>query len=122
MKDYSLHSGERFPTLDLNLIGNDHLFRYEYVISKLGNSKNRLFGIDVFCGSGYGAALMSRKMNASIIAIDGSTEAIENARQKILAPNIIWASKQFPFELPKDVFDFVASMESIEHVKDHEAF
>jgi hypothetical protein len=30
-KDYSLHSGERYPSLDSNLIGADHLARYEYI-------------------------------------------------------------------------------------------
>lgn len=48
--------------------------------------------------------------------------AIENASNKILSPNIIWAAKLFPFNLPKNTFDFITSMESLEHVKDFEAF
>jgi 2-polyprenyl-3-methyl-5-hydroxy-6-metoxy-1,4-benzoquinol methylase len=113
MKDYSLKSGERYPTLDLNLIGGDHLWRYGYVASRFEGNNKRLSGADVFCGSGYGAMLMSQKMNATILAIDGSAEAIENANQKIHSPDIIFAAKLFPFELPESSFDFITSMESI---------
>ncbi|WP_289240841.1 methyltransferase domain-containing protein [Delftia sp.] len=42
--------------------------------------------------------------------------------KKIHDPNIIWAAKLFPFNLPKETFDFITSMESLEHVKDFEAF
>ena len=122
MKDYSLKSGERYHTLDLNLIGGDHLWRYRYAISRVRGSDKRLFGADIFCGSGYGAALVAQKVNASILAIDGSQEGIAIASEKITDPNILWASKIFPFDLPDECFDFVMSMESMEHVKDHETF
>lgn len=122
MKDYSLKSGERYSTLDLNLIGGDHLWRYEYAASRIGESTQRLFGADVFCGSGYGAALLAQRTNATILAIDGSAEAIDNANRKIHDPAILFAAKLFPFELPESSFDFITSMESIEHVKDHETF
>ncbi|WP_369938778.1 class I SAM-dependent methyltransferase [Xanthomonas medicagonis] len=121
MKDYALKSGERYPTLDQNLIGKDHLWRYRYAASRLPNDHPRLFGADVFCGSGYGAALVARETHASILAIDGSEESIALASRKIPAPNIIWAAKLFPFDLPEACFDFVMSMESLEHVKNHEA-
>ena len=121
MKDYSLKSGERYPTLDLNLIGGDHLWRYNYAASRV-DANARLFGADVFCGSGYGAALLAQKTNAMILAIDGSAEAIEVATRKLPDPNIIFAAKLFPFELPENTFDFITSMESIEHVKDYETF
>jgi ubiquinone/menaquinone biosynthesis C-methylase UbiE len=122
MKDYSLKSGERYSSLDLNLIGGDHLWRYEYVAARFADHQQRLFGADVFCGSGYGAMLMAQKMNATILAIDGSAESIENANAKLHAPNLLFAAKLFPFELPEASFDFLVSLESIEHVKDYETF
>ncbi|WOB28422.1 MULTISPECIES: methyltransferase domain-containing protein [Xanthomonas] len=122
MKDYALKSGERYHTLDPNLVGGDHLWRYRYAASRLAGGDRQLFGADVFCGSGYGAALVARQTQASILAIDGSEESIAFAGSKIHAPNIIWAAKLFPFDLPDGCFDFVMSMESMEHVKNHEAF
>lgn len=122
MKDYSLKSGERYHTLDLNLIGGDHLWRYRQVTSRVQQTGKKLFGADIFCGSGYGAALAAQQLDASILAIDGSAESVATAGEKLLDPNIIWAAKLFPFDLPHECFDFVMSMESLEHVKDYESF
>lgn len=122
MKDYSLKSGERYTSLDLNLIGGDHLWRYQYVARRMAEQNRNLFGADIFCGAGYGAMLMSQQLNATILAIDGSAEAIEIANKKLNAPNVIFAAKLFPFELPEAAFDFIASLESMEHVKDFETF
>ncbi|MGV1120027.1 hypothetical protein F0H33_10760 [Xanthomonas translucens pv. undulosa] len=69
MKDYALKSGERYHTLDQNLVGGDHLWRYRYAASRLPNGHAQLFGADVFCGSGYGAALVARETHASILLI-----------------------------------------------------
>ena len=122
MKDYSAKSGERYNTKDTNLIGGDHLWRYRYVASRLNSGDARLFGADVFCGSGYGSSLVATATHASILAIDGSAESIELASGMYQDPAIIWACKLFPFDLPDACFDFVMSMESIEHVKDFETF
>lgn len=122
MKDYSLKSGERYATLDLNLIGGDHLWRYKYAASRVKEIYQSPFGADIFCGSGYGSAILAEMTQGSILAIDGSVESIENANNKIHNPNILFTSKLFPFNLPKETFDFITSMESIEHVKDFEAF
>lgn len=122
MKDYSLKSGERYTSLDLNLIGGDHLWRYQYVATRMAGQERSLFGADIFCGAGYGAMLMSQQLNATILAIDGSAEAIDTANQKLHAPNVIFAAKLFPFELPEAAFDFIASLESMEHVKDFDTF
>ncbi|MCD2515262.1 class I SAM-dependent methyltransferase [Massilia sp. G4R7] len=122
MKDYSLKSGERYGSFDLTLIGGDHLWRYQYVVERMAGQEGSLFGADVFCGSGYGAMLMSQGLNATILAIDGSKDAIDFANRKLNASNVIFANKLFPFELPEAAFDFIASLESIEHVKDFETF
>ncbi|CAH0136643.1 putative S-adenosylmethionine-dependent methyltransferase Rv3030 [Massilia sp. Bi118] len=122
MKDYSLKSGERYSSLDLNLIGGDHLWRYQYVATRMAEQKRPLFGADIFCGAGYGAMLMSQQLDSTILAIDGSAEAIDIANKKLNAPNVIFAAKLFPFELPEAAFDFIASLESMEHVKDFETF
>ncbi|BDE69456.1 hypothetical protein HQS1_05800 [Delftia lacustris] len=96
--------------------------RYRYAANRAKEIYPRPYGADIFCGSGYGAEILASTTQGSILAIDGSTEAIENANKKIHDPNIIWAAKLFPFNLPKETFDFITSMESLEHVKDFEAF
>lgn len=127
MKDYSLSSGERYSTLDLNCIGYDHLLRYNYVIKRekereAGAKTRQLFGADIFCGSGYGAAMIADDLDVFMLAIDGSAEAVQVAEEKVMRPNIIYAGKLFPFDLPESKFDFIASMESLEHVRDFEVF
>lgn len=98
------------------------MWSYQYVATRMAGRDRSLFGADIFCGAGYGAILMSQQLNATILAIDGSAEAIEIANRKLHAPNVIFAAKLFPFELPEATFDFIASLESMEHVKDFETF
>ena len=121
-KDFSLYSGERYPSLDSNLIGADHMARYEYIADIYKNSNEKIFGADIFCGSGYGSRLLANAINGFILAIDGSEEAVSVANSKVNLSNLIFSSKLFPFNLPDKAFDFVSCLESIEHVKDGEAF
>src|SRR5256885_10948301 len=81
-KDYSLKSGERYSTLDLNLIGGDHLLRYKYAANRAKEIYASPYGADIFCGSGYGAEILAETTQGNILAIDGSLEAIENARDR----------------------------------------
>lgn len=122
-KDYSLHSGERVNFVDAGLMTSDCLARYEYIASDLrGFGSGRLTGADVFCGNGYGTSILARALDATILAIDGSAEAIAQATQSYLSANIFFAAKLFPFELPRGMFDFIASIESMEHLRDDRAF
>ena len=122
MKDTSIDSGERHVHLDLNFIPSDHLIRYEYASNVIANNHNNGFGCEVFCGTGYGAYLISQKTSAKIFAIDGSEESINAACKTYLSANLFYMQKFFPFNLPKAAFDFVVSMESLEHVKDYNIF
>src|SRR5256885_11809493 len=71
-KDYSLKSGERYSTLDLNLIGGDHLLRYKYAANRAKEIYASPYGADIFCGSGYGAEILAETTQGNILAIDGS--------------------------------------------------
>ena len=121
-RDFSLNSGERLAVIETALLPPDHMSRYQYVIDDLGTARTSLVGLDAFCGSGYGANMMASALDACILAIDGSSEAIEQANLNLLRPNLFFSQKFFPFHLPPGSFDFVASMESIEHVEDYESF
>jgi 2-polyprenyl-3-methyl-5-hydroxy-6-metoxy-1,4-benzoquinol methylase len=121
-KDFSLHSGERIHFVDAGLLTTDCITRYEYIAGDLRGANRRLVGADVFCGNGYGANILARTLDATIFGIDGSTEAIAQATASYRSANLFFSAKLFPFELPREMFDFVASIESLEHVREYEAF
>ncbi len=113
--DLRLDSGERQVAGRYEDIRADHRYRYEWVASRLPPAT---FGLDAFCGNGYGSHLLSR--GRQVIGIDGSPAAIECARANYDTVSNMFACKYWPFELPAETFDFVVSLESIEHVPDGE--
>ncbi len=119
-KDWSLTSGERQTGKDLSQIRVDHKNRYMYAVEFLRDKKHS-FGLDCFCGTGYGTYLLSLELgNVSICGIDGSKDAICFANKYYQNSNVFYSKKEFPFSLPSETFDFVISMESVEHVEDGE--
>jgi 2-polyprenyl-3-methyl-5-hydroxy-6-metoxy-1,4-benzoquinol methylase len=121
-KDLSLDSGERINFVDEGLLYTDCLARYQWIERDLQDANRPLVGADVFCGNGYGSNILARSLDATIFAIDGSSESIAQAAQSYLRANLFFAAKLFPFELPHGMFDFVASIESLEHVREYQAF
>jgi SAM-dependent methyltransferase len=110
--DLSLNSGERQVASTYDDIRADHRFRYEWVNSRLPSPG---FGLDVFCGNGYGTWLLSG--SRVVLGIDGSAEAIRQAEQHYRTPRAFFSVGYYPFELPREAFDFVVSLESVEHVE-----
>ncbi len=74
------------------------------------------FGLDLFCGTGYGTYLLSEHLSCSVLGIDASQEAIAFAGEHFSTARTLHAQKIFPFELPRSKFDFVTCFESLEHV------
>lgn len=120
-KSYDLNSGERQVATTIDEIRKDHVNRYNLaskLIQKYLNS-DVLNGLDIFCGNGYGSYLLSKKLSkATILSIDGSDEAISLANRYYKTENIKFEQKLFPFEIKEKEYDFVISLESIEHIKD----
>lgn len=122
--DFSLHSGERQTAENLAGIWQDHINRYRFASSflqdyftKIHPAKS-LHGADIFCGNGYGTYILGSALpHATILAIDGSREAINFAKRHYFLENINFKSKKFPFDLKQNYFDFIVSLESIEHIK-----
>ena len=124
-KNFSFSSGERQIAPTLGGIRRDHIVRYQLIIDfiKTYTTSSKLKGLDVFCGNGYGSYLLSKNLDiTSLLSIDGSNEAIEFAKIHYQNENIEYKCQLFPFKLEKNKYDFVASMESIEHVEDDETF
>lgn len=115
--DLSLHSGERQTAVDFASIRADHRFRYEWAAGRIPLNG---FGLDVFCGNGYGSWLLSH--SRFVIGIDGSSEAVDLANKHYRTPSNIFSASYYPFELPKRTFDFIVALESIEHVQEADEF
>lgn len=123
---FALDSGERQVATDVSNIRKDHLHRYNLGISyikKLKGSNIALKGADIFCGNGYGSYLISRELpNSHLISIDACADAINLAKNYYHSNRIIYKRKLFPFRLPKNKYDFIFSLESVEHVKNDDLF
>lgn len=115
--DLSLNSGERQTAVDFSSIRADHRFRYEWAAKCIPLNG---FGLDVFCGNGYGTWLLSD--SRFIIGIDGSSEAIDLANKYYRRSSNFFSASYYPFELPEKTFDFIVALESIEHVPKGDEF
>jgi len=120
--NFALHSGERISTLAIDNIHPDHWERYYFAVEHLRPLGVGLVGADVFCGAGYGTQLLAQKLPCFMLGIDGSAEAVRQASEHYTSMNILFSQKLFPFALPAEHFDFIVSMESLEHVEDGELF
>ncbi len=124
-RDYSLKSGERQTATTLKNIRQDHLNRYNLainVIKKYSNNFKKLYGLDIFCGNGYGSYLISECLNTYIDSYDASKDAIKCANKYYKNTDVNYYNKIFPFQLPRNKYDYIISMESIEHIKDDDLF
>jgi SAM-dependent methyltransferase len=116
---FSLDTGERQVAISLEDIRRDHVVRYEKASEFLLNnhkSTSNLFGGDIFCGNGYGSNIIAKNTNCLTIGIDASSEAIDLANEYYANDKMFFVVKKFPFTLPENIFDFIISFETIEHV------
>lgn len=117
-RDFGFYSGERQIAPTFAEIRADHQRRYEWADARVSEGG---FGLDAFCGNGYGSWLLSQKPR-TILAVDASPSAIEFAIKHYSTGRVFFSAAHYPFELPKDAFDFVVCLESIEHVGDDHGF
>lgn len=121
-RDFALDSGERVTALHIDRIPPDHLARYQFASEVLADMPGPLIGADIFCGAGYGTHLLAQRLPCFMLGIDGSGESINQANRSYVDLNVLFSQKFFPFSLPAAHFDFIVSMESIEHVERGDAF
>lgn len=115
--DLGFFSGERQVADSYEGIRADHRYRYEWADALIPAGGH---GLDAFCGNGYGAELLSR--TRTVLGLDGSSEAVAFANQHFKSPRTLYAHAYWPFELPHETYDFVVSLESVEHVPDGDLF
>lgn len=122
---FALHSGERQTALHIDGVRHDHIARYRYASELLTERLADLsaaFGLDAFCGTGYGTHLLAQHAGCPVLGIDASDEAIGVANVHFANDRSFFSAKKFPFSLPRNAFDFVVSLESVEHVAETNRF
>jgi O-antigen biosynthesis protein len=117
-----------------NIIYDEHLIRYR-LAAQLAKGKKVL---DIACGSGYGANILSEAGAEKVVAIDKSPEAVAAAQKKYstavthpVSPGAIHPSRDgIIFKIgdaednkePEEFFDLAVSFETIEHLSDPEKY
>ncbi len=119
-----LKTGERvipedFQSKEEYLVYLRHLFAYEFAKEQIPQGSTIL---EVGCGEGYGANLLSPKVK-KIIALDVDEETIAHALKKYGLENCVFKTYdgvKIPYE--DNTFDAVISFQVIEHVKNDAGF
>lgn len=108
-------NGERQIGVTLAEIEPKHVERYTFAASYVKGHQEVL---DAACGVGYGAFILSKKVN-HLVAVDNSPETIEYAMENWPGENI----KYILFDLNKEnytslgLFSAIVSFETIEHLE-----
>jgi len=111
-------TGERMiPEVNAeDLIYGEHVVRYLWAAQMVTNK----LVLDVACGSGYGSKMLAKKAR-QVVGVDQDAATIEYAKEYYKTDNnefVVAKADKLPFG--DGHFDVVVSMETIEHVADHE--
>lgn len=96
----------------------DHWERYEFVAQYVDNKKV----IDIACGPGYGTALLSRASKSKVIGLDVDKETVEAASFNYGDQSDFKAISGYNWPINYDSIDIVVSLETFEHLDQHDAF
>lgn len=112
-------NGERQAAPTLDGIRPDHVARYEFA-ARLIPRRGRV--LDMACGVGYGAYIMSRSRRcAEILAVDRSAQAIEYAKQCYSSSKIAYRLDDcLTTPLEPESYDLAVCFETIEHIQQPE--
>ena len=94
----------------------EHVARYRFAKDFAGGRRV----LDIACGEGYGAASLAKAGASSVVGVDLSPEACEQARRKYGVDARPGDAHAIP--LPDRSVDLVVSFETIEHVESPGAF
>ena len=114
-------SSERLEVKSFSEARFDHQVRYAWAKQHLPETGT---GLDAFCGCGYGTAYLREEGKRRCVGVDGSLAAIGWAREHFGASedsdtdgfvSLAWPHPWFRYQYG---WDFVVSLESLEHVED----
>ena len=92
----------------------EHVYRYEYVCHHISGGATIL---DLACGTGYGASMLSEIKDSKVIGGDISEEALETANKQYKSANLSFQNLDgTALAFPDNYFDVITSFETIEHL------
>ncbi len=115
---------ERLSTKDQSLVRSwgNHIQRYQFAAPYCQHKRV----MDAGCGVGYGSQYLARCGASSVVGIDLSVEAIEEADRTFTHSNVrfvVGELQALEEVLPgSDRFDVVINFENIEHLREPEVF
>jgi 2-polyprenyl-3-methyl-5-hydroxy-6-metoxy-1,4-benzoquinol methylase len=96
-------------------VEEDHLARYEFAKKYVVNKRV----LDIACGTGYGARMLSEAGAIEVIGVDIDQGAIDYATQKYEKTGLSFVCDSVStVSLPQNNFDVVVTFETIEHLND----
>ena len=115
MERLSFTEGEPYNGLEASI----HLARYAFA-QPLCQGRAVL---DMACGEGYGSRLLANWGARSVVGVDVSAEAVDQARRLFGSPQVTYrvgAAEALVGMFAPESFDLIVSLETIEHVPDPE--
>ena len=100
-----------------NIAQKSSLGRYDFINDFIKRKKLRIV-LDAACGEGYGTRILS-KCNIKVYAIDKNIEIIQENHRKNIYYKRMDCTK---LEYPRNFFDMVSSVDTIEHVTKYQRF
>jgi ubiquinone/menaquinone biosynthesis C-methylase UbiE len=98
---------------------HEHRQRYEFALPFIQGCNV----LDAACGVGYGSALLAQRGACSVVGLDLSQHALEQARSRFTVPGVTFVRGDV-LALPFDdaSFDAIVSFETVEHVANPDGF
>ncbi|MBI4299826.1 MAG: methyltransferase domain-containing protein, partial [Chloroflexi bacterium] len=114
-------TGERAVPLAPNMdqeVMREHWARYRFALAKVEGRRV----LDAACGTGYGSRLLAEKATF-VQGVDVSPESVLYAGQHYRSPNVAFSTMDIRYlALASRSFDVVVSFETIEHIREADAF
>ena len=114
-------TGERVVPGDMSEymdVLSEHLSRYAFAIGFMRGSERVL---DAACGTGYGSFLLAMA-TGSVLGLDVAPEAVEFASAHFSWPGLRYEAADLDETPLPAAFDAVVSFETVEHLREPEAF
>jgi len=113
-----LNRGRMYCGFDDKLLEERSIERYRFCLNYIRQGDSVL---DAACGSGYGSYILSQK-SSIVTGVDVSEHAISYAREHFRGIEYQQVDLTRPLDFTDREFDAVVSIETIEHITEHNTF